>query len=147
MAAGTHYASPREFPVVWAMDGVGGSDIGPASVLRRSGRPYGAMAEPHCASASSMVFRPWKNWTMSPAGHSQSRCVGLAVSQAQCGSWSLAKPSSSSAPPESRASWRYRIAKSWARDASLAQDATTVLSTLHELGADSTIRLDKPMKN
>ena len=59
MAAGTHYASPREFPVVCGMDGVGRLDDGKrvffggahAAAVRRDGRA-------HCGSASSMFFGP-----------------------------------------------------------------------------------------
>src|ERR1700746_1518365 len=45
MAAGTHYASPREFPVVCGMDGVGRLDDGTRVFFGGARRPYGAMAE------------------------------------------------------------------------------------------------------
>ena len=45
MAAGTHYASPREFPVVCGMDGVGRLDDGSRVFFGGARRPYGAMAE------------------------------------------------------------------------------------------------------
>jgi NADPH:quinone reductase-like Zn-dependent oxidoreductase len=56
MAAGTHYASPREFPVVCGMDGVGRLEDstraffgGARRTVRRDGRT-------HRGSASSMFF-------------------------------------------------------------------------------------------
>lgn len=45
MAAGTHYASPREFPVVCGIDGVGRLDDGSRVFFGGARRPYGAMAE------------------------------------------------------------------------------------------------------
>src|SRR5207244_12950855 len=45
MAAGTHYASPREFPVVCGMDGAGRLDDGTRVFFGGARRPYGAMAE------------------------------------------------------------------------------------------------------
>src|SRR2546427_13273986 len=45
MAAGTHYASPREFPVVCGMDGVGRLADGTRVFFGGARRPYGAMAE------------------------------------------------------------------------------------------------------
>src|SRR5438874_2666339 len=45
MAAGTHYASPREFPVVCGMDGVGRLEDGTRVFFGGARRPYGAMAE------------------------------------------------------------------------------------------------------
>ena len=44
MAAGTHYASPREFPVVCGMDGVGRLEDGTRVFFGGARRPYGAMA-------------------------------------------------------------------------------------------------------
>ena len=45
MAAGTHYVSPREFPVVCGMDGVGRLADGKRVFFGGARRPYGAMAE------------------------------------------------------------------------------------------------------
>ena len=45
MAAGTHYASPREFPVVSGLDGVGRLEDGSRVFFGGARRPYGAMAE------------------------------------------------------------------------------------------------------
>jgi NADPH:quinone reductase-like Zn-dependent oxidoreductase len=44
-AAGTHYASPREFPVVCGMDGVGNLEDGTRVFFGGARKPYGAMAE------------------------------------------------------------------------------------------------------
>ncbi len=44
-AAGTHYASPREFPVVCGMDGVGLLEDGTRVFFGGARKPFGAMAE------------------------------------------------------------------------------------------------------
>ena len=45
MAAGTHYASPREFPVICGSDGVGRLEDGTRVFFGGPRRPFGAMAE------------------------------------------------------------------------------------------------------
>src|SRR5690349_3677963 len=45
LASGSHYASPRELPVVCGTDGVGELDDGTRVFFGGSRRPYGAMAE------------------------------------------------------------------------------------------------------
>ena len=45
MAAGTHYASPREFPVVCGLDGVGRLEDGTRVFFGGPRRPFGSMAE------------------------------------------------------------------------------------------------------
>ncbi len=45
MAAGSHFASPRQFPVVVGSDGVGNLDDGTRVFFGGARRPYGAMAE------------------------------------------------------------------------------------------------------
>lgn len=45
MAAGSHYASPREFPAICGSDGVGRLDDGTRVFFGGPRRPYGAMAE------------------------------------------------------------------------------------------------------
>src|ERR1035438_2398018 len=45
MASGGHYASPREFPVVCGVDGIGVLDDGTRVFFGGPRRPYGAMAE------------------------------------------------------------------------------------------------------
>jgi NADPH2:quinone reductase len=45
LASGTHYASPREMPVVCGTDGVGDLDDGTRVFFGGPRRPYGAMAE------------------------------------------------------------------------------------------------------
>lgn len=45
MAAGTHYASPREFPVVCGMDGLGRLEDGTRMFFGGPRRPFGGMAE------------------------------------------------------------------------------------------------------
>jgi len=45
LASGTHYASPRELPVVCGVDGVGDLEDGTRVFFGGPRRPYGAMAE------------------------------------------------------------------------------------------------------
>ena len=45
MATGAHYGSPREFPVICGMDGVGRLGDGTRVFFAGARRPYGAMAE------------------------------------------------------------------------------------------------------
>jgi NADPH2:quinone reductase len=45
LAGGTHYASPREFPVVCGTDGVGNLEDGTRVFFGGSRKPFGAMAE------------------------------------------------------------------------------------------------------
>jgi NADPH:quinone reductase-like Zn-dependent oxidoreductase len=45
MASGSHYASPREFPVICGTDGVGELEDGTRVFFGGPRRPYGAMAE------------------------------------------------------------------------------------------------------
>src|SRR5271163_4765832 len=45
LASGAHYASPREFPVVCGMDGVGLLEDGTRVFFGGPRRPYGAMAQ------------------------------------------------------------------------------------------------------
>ena len=45
MASGTHYASPRELPVVCGMDGVGDLEDGTRVFFGGARKPFGAMAE------------------------------------------------------------------------------------------------------
>src|SRR5216117_2713366 len=57
MAAGTHYASPREFPVVCGMDGVGRLECSSAERGGRTARWPSALCFGECN-----VFRSLKNW-------------------------------------------------------------------------------------
>jgi NADPH:quinone reductase-like Zn-dependent oxidoreductase len=64
MAAGTHYASPREFPVVCGMDGVGRLEDGSeCSSAERGGRT--ARWPSALWFGEFNAFRSLKNWTMS----------------------------------------------------------------------------------
>jgi NADPH2:quinone reductase len=45
IAAGTHYASPRQFPVICGLDGVGRLDDGMRVFFAAPRRPYGGMAQ------------------------------------------------------------------------------------------------------
>jgi NADPH:quinone reductase-like Zn-dependent oxidoreductase len=102
MAAGTHYASPREFPVVCGMDGVGRLEDGTRVFFGGARRPYGAML----AAGETVLILGATGVTGK-----------LAV----------------------------QIAKILGAGRVVAAGRNKqMLITLHDLGADSTIRLDKP---
>jgi hypothetical protein len=92
MAAGTHYASPREFPVVCGMDGVGASQTArECSSAERGGRT--ARWPSTLWFGEFNVFRSLKNWTMSlpplfPIPVSRPGCLSSTVRSSP-----LAKPS------------------------------------------------------
>src|SRR5260370_122903 len=59
MAAGTHYASPREFPVVCGMDGLGRLGDGTRVFFGGARRPYGAMADVTAAAIPNPGVSAW----------------------------------------------------------------------------------------
>jgi len=142
--AGTHTPARANFLSFAAWMAWGGSETArECSSAERGGRT--ARWRAHCASASSM-FSILKNWTMSLPRPFPIRCVGLAVSQAQCeaGRWRNRLISRHRSHRQAGGTDRQNLGRGTRR---CGRRNEHVLSTLHELGADSTIRLDKPMKN
>ncbi|HKE34690.1 MAG TPA: hypothetical protein VKB66_05785 [Candidatus Acidoferrum sp.] len=62
MAAGTHYASPRELPVICGTDGIGRLADGTRVFFGGPRRPYGAMAELTLAKPARCFPVP-EDWT------------------------------------------------------------------------------------
>jgi len=144
MAAGTHYASPREFPVVCGTDGVGRLEDGTRAFFGGARRPYGAMAE-------RTVVRRVQCFSVPEA---LDDVTAAAISNPGVSAWLSLKHSAKLAPGETvlilgatgvTGKLAVQIAKILGAGRVVAAGRNEhVLSTLLELGADSTIRLGKP---
>jgi NADPH:quinone reductase-like Zn-dependent oxidoreductase len=145
MAAGTHYASPREFPVVCGMDGVGRLEDGGTRVFFGGARrPYGAMAKRAVVRRVQCFSVPEELDDVTAA----------AIPNPGVSAWLSLKHSAKLAAGETvlilgatgvTGKLAVQIAKILGAGRVVAAGRNPqVLSSLHELGADSTIRLDKP---
>src|SRR5216684_2399453 len=126
MAAGTHYASPREFPLVCGMDGVGRLEDGTRVFFGGARRPYGAMAE-------RTVLRRVQCFSIP---EELDDVTAAAIPNPGVSAWLSLKHSAKLAVQIAKILGAGRVVAAGRNE--------QVLSTLHELGADSTIRLDKP---
>ena len=144
MAAGTHYASPSEFPVVCGIDGVGRLDDGTRVFFGGARRPYGAMAERTVVRRVQCFSIPEELDDVTAA----------AIPNPGVSAWLSLKHSAKFAAGETvlilgatgvTGKLAVQIAKILGAGRVVAAGRNEqVLSTLHDLGADSTIRLDKP---
>lgn len=144
MAAGTHYASPRELPVVCGMDGVGRLEDGTRAFFGGARRPYGAMAERTVVRRVQCFSVPKELDDVTVA----------AISNPGVSAWLSLKHGGKLAAGETvlilgatgvTGKLAVQIAKILGAGRVVAAGRKEhVLSTLHELGADSTIRLDTP---
>lgn len=144
MAAGTHYASPREFPVVCGMDGVGRLEDGSRVFFGGARRPYGAMAE-HTVVRRAQCFS---------VPEELDDVTAAAIANPGVSAWLSLKHSAKLAAGQTvlilgatgvTGKLAVQIAKIMGAGRVVAAGRNEhVLSTLYELGADSTIRLDKP---
>ena len=144
MAAGTHYASPSEFPVVCGMDGVGRLEDGTRVFFGGARRPYGAMAERTVVRRVQCFSVPDELDDVTAA----------AIPNPGVSAWLSLKHSAKLASGETvlilgatgvTGKLAVQIAKILGAGRVVAAGRNEhVLSTLHALGADSTIRLDKP---
>lgn len=144
MAAGTHYASPREFPVVCGIDGVGRLEDGTRVFFGGARRPYGAMAERTVVPRVQCFLVPEELDDVTAA----------AIPNPGVSAWLSLKHSARLAAGETvlilgatgvTGKLAVQIAKILGAGRVVAAGRNEhVLSTLRELGADSTIRLDKP---
>ena len=66
LANGSHYASPREFPVVCGSDGVGHLSNGQRVFFGGTRAPYGAMAERTVVNGSIFAFPVPDGWMTKP---------------------------------------------------------------------------------
>jgi NADPH:quinone reductase-like Zn-dependent oxidoreductase len=144
MAAGTHYASPSEFPVVCGMDGVGRLEDGTRVFFGGARRPYGAMAERTVVRRVQCFSIPEELDDVTAA----------AIPNPGVSAWLSLKHSAKLAAGETvlilgatgvTGKLAVQIAKILGAGRVVAAGRNEqALSTLHELGADSTIRIDKP---
>jgi NADPH:quinone reductase-like Zn-dependent oxidoreductase len=143
MANGTHYASFRELPVVCGLDGVGYLDDGSRVFFAGPRRPYGAMAE-------RTVVRRAQCFAV-PEGLSDD--IAAALPNPGVSAWLTLKERAKLASGETvlilgatgiTGKLAVQIAKILGAERVVAAGRNAkVLDSLLELGADTTIRLDK----
>ena len=147
MASGSHYAAFRELPVVCGMDGVGCLDDGTRVFFAIPRPPYGSMAErtivspSHCFPIPDNVDDDIAAATVNP---------GLSAWGAL--TWRAQLTAGETVLILGATGVTGKLAVQMAKllgagRVTAAGRNEQVLSTLHELGADSIIRLDKPGQN
>lgn len=144
MAAGTHYASPREFPVVCGMDGVGRLDDGSRVFFGGARRPYGAMAEQTVVRRAQCFSVP----------NGVDDVTAAAMPNPGVSAWLSLTHGAKLAAGETvlilgatgvTGRLAVQIAKILGAGRVVAAGRNEhALNTLRDLGADATIRLDKP---
>lgn len=144
MARGSHYASPRGLPVVCGTDGVGHLDDGTRVFFGGPRRPYGAMAE-HTVVGRGQCFPV-------PAGLDDE--IAAAIPNPGVSAWLSLKQRARLTPGETvlilgatgvTGKLAVQIARILGAGRVVAAGRNeAVLNTLHELGADETIRLNQP---
>ena len=143
MAGGTHYASFRELPAVCGLDGVGVLDDGTRVFFAGPRRPYGAMAE-HTVVRRAQCF---------PVPEGLNDEVAAALPNPGVSAWLTLKVRAKLAPGETvlilgatgvTGKLAVQIAKILGAGRVIAAGRNEkALATLHELGVDATIQLDK----
>jgi NADPH:quinone reductase-like Zn-dependent oxidoreductase len=144
LAGGKHYASPREFPVVCGVDGVGRLEDGTRIFFGGPRRPYGAMAERTVVRRAQCFSVP----------ESLDDDTAAAIPNPGVSAWLSLEHSAKLASGETvlilgatgvTGKLAVQIAKILGAGRVVAAGRNErVLSTLLELGADATIRLDTP---
>jgi NADPH:quinone reductase-like Zn-dependent oxidoreductase len=147
MASGSHYAGPRELPVVCGIDGVGSLDDGTRVFFGGPRRPYGAMAE-------RTVLRRAQCF---PVPDSLSDDIAAALPNPAVSAWLTLKSRAKLASGETvlilgatgvAGRLAVQIAKLLGAGRVIAAGRNEqVLKTLHNLGADATIQIDKRGQN
>jgi NADPH2:quinone reductase len=142
MAGGTHYASPREFPIVCGVDGVGTLDDGTRVFFGGPRRPNGAMAE------RTVVARA-RCW---PVPEGLDDATAAALPNPALSSWLPLKWRAQLAAGETvlvlggtgiAGKLAIQIAKILGAGRVVAAGRNEqVLSTLHDLGADAVVHLE-----
>ena len=143
MASGSHYASPRELPIVCGIDGVGTLDDGTRVFFGGPRRPHGAMAE-------STVLRRAQCF---PVPDALADDIAAALPNPGVSAWLTLKSRAKFASGETvlilgatgvTGKLAVQIAKLLGAGRVVAAGRNEqVLSTLHDLGADATIQIDK----
>src|SRR5467141_5262683 len=144
LANGSHYASPRELPVVCGTDGVGELVDGARVFFGGPRRPYGAMAE-HTVARRALCF---------PVPEDLDDATASAIPNPGVSAWLSLKYIAKLAAGETvlipgatgvTGKVAVQIAKILgAGRIAAAGRIEQILGSLHELGADATIRLDLP---
>lgn len=144
LAGGSHFASPRELPAVCGADGVGWLDGGTRVFFGGPRRPYGAMAE-RTVVRQSQCFSIPENLDDDTAA---------AIANPGVSAWLSLKHAAKLASGETvlilgatgvTGKLAVQIAKVLGAGRVVAAGRNgKVLSKLHELGADATIRIDIP---
>ncbi len=144
LASGSHYASPRELPVVCGGDGVGYLDDGTRVFFGGPRRPYGAMAE-HTVVRRAQCF---------PVPDDLDDETAAAIPNPGVSAWLSLKHRAGLSPGETvlilgatgvTGKLAVQIAKILGAGRVVAAGRNEeVLPTLHELGADETICLNQP---
>jgi len=147
MAAGSHYASPRELPVVCGADGVGQLEDGARVFFGGPRRPYGAMAQ-------RAVVRRVQCF---PVPDEVDNETAAAIPNPGVSAWLSLKHRAKLAPGETvlilgatgvTGKVAVQIAKILGAGRVVAAGRNPqLLSTLAELGADATIQLDQPARS
>jgi len=143
MAAGTHYASFRELPVVCGLDGVGHLDDGSRVFFAGPGRPHGAMAERTVVRRAQCFAVP----------DSLSDDIAAALPNPGVSAWLTLKERAKLAPGETvlilgatgvTGKLAVQIAKILGAGRVIAAGRNEkALNSLLELGADATIQSDQ----
>jgi NADPH2:quinone reductase len=146
LASGSHYASPRELPLVCGSDGVGHLSDGRRVFFGGTRAPYGAMAQ-------RTVVRPAFCF---PVPESMNDETAAALPNPGVSAWLSLAFRAKLRPGENvlilgatgvTGKLAVKIAKLLGAGRVVAAGRNQqVLSTLHQLGADATIRLDAPAK-
>ena len=144
LARGSHYASPRQLPVVCGVDGVGDLEDGTRVFFGGPRRPYGAMAE-RTVVPRAFCFPV-------PAGLDDD--MAAALPNPGVSAWLSLTQRAKLAPGETVlilgatgvvGQLAIQIAKRLGAERVIGAGRNEgVLSTLNELGADATIQLDQP---
>ncbi len=144
MASGSHYAAYRELPVVCGMDGVGCLDDGTRVFFARPRPPYGSMAQRTVVSPSHCF----------PIPDNVDDEIAAAVVNPGLSAWGALAWRAQLTPGETvlilgatgvTGKLAIQTAKLLGAGRVVAAGRNEqVLNTLHQLGADTTIRLDKP---
>jgi len=144
MAAGKHYASPRELPVICGTDGVGRLEDGARIFFGGPRQPYGAMAE-HTVARQALCF---------PVPEDLDDATAAAIPNPGVSAWLSLKHIAKLEAGETvlilgatgvTGKVAVQIAKILGAGRVVAGGRNEqILGSLHELGADATIRLDLP---
>jgi NADPH:quinone reductase-like Zn-dependent oxidoreductase len=144
LAAGTHYASPHELPVVCGSDGLGRLEDGTRVFFGGPRRPYGAMAERTVAKRALCFSVP----------EDLDDATAAAIPNPGVSAWLSLKHIAKLAAGETvlilgatgvTGKLAVQIAKLLGAGRVVAAGRNAqILSTLYELGADASIRLDLP---